>query len=608
MITKIKIKNFGSIKEEQTIKVNKDITSLIGKNESGKSTALRAIEKLNDGKILDSEKNVLSRNEESYIEGTYRLDKEAIIKINQEHKTNTNYNLYSFPEEYDCLYFTKKIVDNSTSTYYGIYYLSKDKKGNMIVENNISGYFVDNIKNKIKEILGDSKGEQVKTFFKEIKKMNEDELKDKLITLAIDDEELKNEITSFSSEIIKNKWISMLPKYKFISFSSFRDILKDNIIFSELDSNIQAKNILSIANIDVEKLGKAFEEVDETTLQDMETEYLEVVSKKFKEIFQQTDENFKLKIRFGTNKNEIIFLTQDKTSGSKSINLSQRSDGFKWYLSLYLTLYDYLERSNEDDNIYILLLDEPNLYLHPGAQRNLIQNVFYKEFQNIQIIYTTHSPYMIDSDNSYSIRIVEKDNGTKIYNSPRDYSNNHLKLDVDTMTPLLTALDLSISNDLIINQNDKIFVVEGIQDVYVLRGLINKLNYSKKMSRIKFISSTSANKVPFMYSYLFGMGYDVYSLVDNDTPGNKANRTIVDNSDDTDLYNKLLTYDLINETPTKKLLLEDLFSEDDKLKYFPEKNTIYHKRIYDNNNDYDFTSQTKANFKKLFDLLISKTK
>ena len=38
MITKIKIKNFGSIKDEQIIKFNKDVTAFIGKNESGKST------------------------------------------------------------------------------------------------------------------------------------------------------------------------------------------------------------------------------------------------------------------------------------------------------------------------------------------------------------------------------------------------------------------------------------------------------------------------------------------------------------------------------------------------------------------------------------------
>lgn len=158
--------------------------------------------------------------------------------------------------------------------------------------------------------------------------------------------------------------MDLLPKYKFIHFSSFKDLLNDNVLFEEIENNSQVLNILKIANIDIKKLEKAFKENYEIALGDMETEYIEIVSRKFKEIFQQTDKDFKLKIRFGTNKKEILFLTQDKTSGAKSINLSQRSDGFKWYLSLYLTLYDYLE--NNDEKIkYILLLDEPNLYLHP---------------------------------------------------------------------------------------------------------------------------------------------------------------------------------------------------------------------------------------------------
>ena len=173
--------------------------------------------------------------------------------------------------------------------------------------------------------------------------------------------------------------MNLLPKYKFISFSSFKDVLSDNVLFSELDKNKQAENILKVANIDIEKLSKAFSEDDEVALDDMQTEYQEIVSEKFKEIFQQTDENFKLKIRFGTSKKDIIFLTQDKTSNTKSINLSQRSDGFKWYLSLYLTLYEYLEEIDVDFK-NILLLDEPNLYLHQRAQKNLLYNVFYKEF------------------------------------------------------------------------------------------------------------------------------------------------------------------------------------------------------------------------------------
>lgn len=570
MITKIRIKNFGSIKDEEIIKFNKDVTTFIGKNESGKSTLLRAIAKLNNGKILESEKNVLLREEDSVIEATFRLELDEIKNINLEQEENTNYQFYKFPENLGTLYYTKKI-DESESKYYGLYYLKEDKKGKKTIETNINSIFIEKIRNTIIELLKNEKDENTITFLNDIKKFNEDEIKNKLTSLNVD-ADLKEQLEIISSEIKKNNWINLLPKYKFISFSSFKDVLSDNVLLENIESNLQALNILKVANLNLEKIKKAFEENDEIALGDMETEYLEIVSKKFKEIFQQTDENFKLRIRFGTSKKEIIFLTQDKTSDSKAINLSQRSDGFKWYLSLYLTLYEYLEK-NDSSIKYILLLDEPNLYLHPGAQKNLLFNVFYKEFSDLQIIYTTHSPYMID---------------------------------VDTMTPLLTALDLNISNDLIYDSKDKIFVVEGIQDVYIIRAMINKLKYKTKMKNIKFISGTSAEKVPITYSYLFGMGYNVYTLVDKDSSGIKANKQIIEDSEDNELYINLLNYDIVNEYQNDKFLLENLFSEDDLKKYIPEKNTIYYKRIYDNYENYEFSEETISNFKKLFDILIKK--
>lgn len=155
-----------------------------------------------------------------------------------------------------------------------------------------------------------------------------------------------------------------------------------------------------------------------------------------------------------------------------------------------------------------------------------------------------------------------------------------------------------------IDIKDKLFVVEGIQDVYTLKALIKKLDYEKKMKNIKFISGTISEKVPYMYSYLYGMGYNVFTLVDNDKSGNKANKILADGDEHEELYSNLLTYDIINETNSEKFLLENLFSEQDLENFIPEKNTIYYKRLYDNYNTYDFSKETLNNFKTLFDKLI----
>ena len=124
------------------------------------------------------------------------------------------------------------------------------------------------------------------------------------------------------------------------------------------------------------------------------------------------------------------------------------------------------------------------------------------------------------------------------------------------------------------------------------------------MKNIKFISGTSAEKVPITYAYLSGIGYNVFTLVDNDKSGLKANKAITGESDDRELYANLLNYDIINDYTNTKFLLENMFSEDDLKKYIPEKNTIYYKRIYDNYNDLELSEDTSNNFKKLFDILI----
>lgn len=606
MLSKVIIKNFLSIKEEQTIKINKDFTSIIGKNESGKSTVLKAIDKLNGYKIENSEKNVELKSEESFIKGLFILDKEEINYINSGYEENNDLGFYSLPNEYGNLYYEIMIKENENTKYLTLYYLDKNNKYIAINPSIYLTRIVDYIKSldKAFELTKEQKESLSKLY-----KFSELDIKKAIDTDLINldfPEGVIEELKKVSSQISPKKWVDLLPKYKFIYFSSFDSILKDNVLFSDLEINKQAENILKISGIDVDDLSEAYENSDEQSLEDLGTQCIEIVSKKFKEIFQQTDTEFKVKIRFGSAKKDISFFTQDKTSGNKTISLSKRSDGFRWYLSLYLTLYDYL--NNDSDINYILLLDEPNLYLHPGAQKNLLFNVFKNEFVDTQIIYTTHSPYMIDSDNSYSIRIIEKDRQSLIYNSPQEYAEKNKKLkDVDTLTPLLTALELDVSNSLVFNSEDILVTVEGIQDIYILKAMLEITKNDSKFNKVKFIPGIGASKIPYLYSYLYGMGYNVYALLDNDKSGRNAMSDIINGDEEDDRVNKLFMYDLEKDTKSD-FLLEDLFSSNDREEYLNTKSTILYKRIYDNRKTIKFEEETINNFKDFFKTLLSKLK
>ncbi len=89
-----------------------------------------------------------------------------------------------------------------------------------------------------------------------------------------------------------------------------------------------------------------------------------------------------------------------------------RSPGFLWYLTFYI---NFIATTNEAKaNEYLFLLDEPGLHLHPSGQKDLT-HLLEDLSQKNQLIYTTHSPFMINRDHPHRVRVVIKEkNGTHI--------------------------------------------------------------------------------------------------------------------------------------------------------------------------------------------------
>jgi energy-coupling factor transporter ATP-binding protein EcfA2 len=78
----------------------------------------------------------------------------------------------------------------------------------------------------------------------------------------------------------------------------------------------------------------------------------------------------------------------------EKVELEDRSTGLQWFLSFFLV---FLVESREGHRDAVLLLDEPGLSLHPLAQKDL--SAFFESLASTnQIIYTTHSPFMVDAD------------------------------------------------------------------------------------------------------------------------------------------------------------------------------------------------------------------
>ena len=142
------------------------------------------------------------------------------------------------------------------------------------------------------------------------------------------------------------------------------------------------------------------------------------------------------------------------------IELEARSKGFQWFFSFYLV---FLVESEEGHKDAILLLDEPGLHLHPTAQQELIA-FFEKLSEGSQLLYSTHSPFLIDGEHLHRVRPVTEDNTGHSHISVETWPK-----DRETIFPLQAAAGYAMVRGLF--QHAKNVLVEGMSDYYYLHAL-----------------------------------------------------------------------------------------------------------------------------------------
>lgn len=153
--------------------------------------------------------------------------------------------------------------------------------------------------------------------------------------------------------------------------------------------------------------------------------------------------------------------------------LGTRSRGFVWFFS-FLAWYEDIKRRKQN---VILLLDEPGLSLHGRAQADLLR-YFEAELSAHQLIYTTHSPFMIDPAKFGRVRIVQDLGIDAKEQLPKDQDGTKVLTNVfdatdDSLFPLQGALGYEIQQTLFIGPNS--LVVEGPADMLYLRAVSAQL-------------------------------------------------------------------------------------------------------------------------------------
>jgi energy-coupling factor transporter ATP-binding protein EcfA2 len=160
------------------------------------------------------------------------------------------------------------------------------------------------------------------------------------------------------------------------------------------------------------------------------------------------------------------------THHKASLPLTERSAGFVWFFS-FLAQFKQLKKTYPNA---IILLDEPGLTLHGRAQADLLRYIVERLLPEHQIIYTTHSPFMVPMNRIQDVRIVEDAMGGTLQRPVVLGTKVHsdvLLVSDDTLFPLQGALGYEVSQSLFIAPNT--WLVEGPSDILYLQVLSQAL-------------------------------------------------------------------------------------------------------------------------------------
>ena len=543
-LTKFRIRDYKSIKDSGWCYLASGITVLAGKNESGKSATLEALQSFSTEKTIPPDATPIDDyDEEPGIGMCFEIEGEILDKISRETSTTISNE-------------TREDISRNGLTIFKFrdyYYLENSIRNSFNKEGDESnaihvGKIEKTIKglSKIGELSDIAKPEMESDNIEDIQQAVAQyiaEIRNRISTIPEEEirEELDEDLNQLSEENdalnkenpadeILNKLEQYIPN--FIFFSDFLDILPFKIGFEEAKDHPAVQNFAKIANLDLDKL------INTSDLQHRRN----ILSKASAEIsgdFMSYWDQNRLDL-VAWSDGGFLCLGVKESGSTLSFKPEQRSKGFQWFLSFYLRL------KAEQASKNIILIDEPGLYLHAKAQEDVLK-VLEKISENSQIIFSTHSPYLIDPQHLDRVRLILKDNkkGTRIENKI------HKGADAETLTPIITAIGLNLANDFSI-VGQKNVLLEGISDYYFLQAL----SFYTKVPSPNFIPCTGAPKIHQLVSLLIGWDLPYAVVFDNDKEGRRAAGEI---EEKLSVEKNLILF----VSDEEGLSTEDLFTHDD---------------------------------------------
>jgi len=540
-LRRFRIRAFRCIHDSGDVTVG-DLAAFVGRNESGKTTILQGLILLNRDEIVSDldlcdEMVEELKSEIKVAEGVFELNeherefvKEKFpsldIKRLKIFRTNKN------PEiQYD--FEDGKIGEEQNTNLRSWQSITSDLQN-----------FIDTIPNHIQERL-DTDFFQLSSPPKTISGFKKD--------LQIFDESIKS-VASEEEEVI-SEWNELYPKIlensdgflntserleleefikdnlhpRIVYFSDYKKILGNinlqdylhgvksstsgNVEYvEEFDRVETVRNLFYLAELELDKLEE---------YQNSPSKLIKLLNQASKKLTSRLNPAWKgepihVELRFNPGNIMSVIISDVHRDGTITNTglLNRRAEGFKWTFSFIINFAAETQRSELKEAI--LLLDEPARNLHPTQQRG-ISDMLKNLAGTNQVLYATHSPFMIFDYTPGNLLVVElerKNHLSKIY-------YEYWKADDATLIPILYGLSRGLVESTVdreIGSNSRpIIIVETMSDTMYLNAFDKFLQDPNiSMNPLNVIPAYNKNSVLPLAIFYRDHGYNTFILLDND--------------------------------------------------------------------------------------------
>ncbi len=365
--------------------------------------------------------------------------------------------------------------------------------------------------------------------------------------------------SQYNSEILGRNFFEYCPAFEL--FEDFGSLLPNRIDMDDIISGNEqvegykaARNFLSIAQLDYSFFQQSSSRILKQKIENLNYN----LTRNFHDFWQQSiGSNNKIHIQFElehynssygakAGKPYLEFWIKDE---GERLYPKQRSRGVRWFLSFYMELK--ASASNNKKQL-VLLVDEPGVSLHARAQEDVLK-VFDDIKDRIQVIYTTHSPHLVEINKLHRVLAVQRDDLESMRSNTRILDPLSLSAaSPDTLTPLQSILGNPMAGEGFSTKRINL-IVNDTGSFYMLNAIIQLTGFKGK---ICVIPSTNVSSIPLLCNILMGWGMDFAVLIfENDEEIEIAEM----------LNNSLFKQDsgareLIINVPDKFLNSEDLIS------------------------------------------------